>query len=246
MAGRPTAFVVPKTTVCGTTPLEARWTPKMLTALLAGLGLGFVGSIPVAGPTAVVVVDRALENRWREGLDVAIGAAIAESLYALVAFWGLTTVFARYPSLAPAIRLVGGALLVIVGVYFLRRRAKPRLEEASGASRSRRVQSERHGRRWFFGFTITLLNPTLAITWTAAVAALHSAFPFPYTALDALPFAAGAGAGIVAWFLLLLRLVRRFHAQLQPTTVNRLIRGMGGALVLFGVVLTGQMVLTLH
>jgi ubiquinone/menaquinone biosynthesis C-methylase UbiE len=43
----PIATLTLKAKVCGITTLEVRWTPRMLTALLAGLGLCFVGPIPV-------------------------------------------------------------------------------------------------------------------------------------------------------------------------------------------------------
>src|SRR5262245_51966245 len=132
----------------------------MLVALLSGLVLGFVGSIPVAGPTAVIVAESALDDRPRRGMAIATGAAIAESLYALVAFWGLTAILTRYPMLRPISRVVAGAILCLVGLYLMRRRARPALE----AER----HSPRHAHELLFGFTITLLNPTLAVTWTVA------------------------------------------------------------------------------
>ena len=49
----------------------------MIVAALSGFVLGFAGSIPVAGPTAVVVMESALAHRNREGLSVAVGAAVA-------------------------------------------------------------------------------------------------------------------------------------------------------------------------
>ena len=45
----------------------------MIVAALSGFVLGFAGSIPVAGPTAVVVMESALAHRNREGLEVAVG-----------------------------------------------------------------------------------------------------------------------------------------------------------------------------
>ncbi len=191
--------------------------------------------MPVAGPTAVVVVDSGLEDRFKKGLYVAIGAAVAESLYAALAFWGLTTLFAIHPLILPATRVLGGAVLILIGIYFLRRRAR--------AKAPARRREPRQGRHLLFGFTITLFNPALAATWTAAIAALHTAFPAKYKPFDALPFALGAAVGIVSWFWLLLRLVHHFRERVKPKTVNVLVRSMGGALVILGLALTARTVI---
>ena len=62
----------------------------MALTFLVGLILGFVGSIPIAGPTSVIVLKNTLEKGNREGLDIAAGAGVAEAIYAFFAFWGLT------------------------------------------------------------------------------------------------------------------------------------------------------------
>jgi threonine/homoserine/homoserine lactone efflux protein len=56
-------------------------------------------------------------------------------------------------------------------------------------------------------------------------------------ALDAFPFAGGVAVGIVGWFALLLWLLSRFRSKVNPSTLDRVIRGMGVLLVLLGVAL---------
>ena len=65
---------------------------QILIALVAGSVMGFLGSMPIAGPVAVLVLERGLIRRRREGLGVALGAAAAEAIYAFLAFWGLGAV----------------------------------------------------------------------------------------------------------------------------------------------------------
>jgi len=50
----------------------------MLMALAFGLLAGFFGSIPIAGPTAVIIVERALAGRALAAFGIAVGAAMAE------------------------------------------------------------------------------------------------------------------------------------------------------------------------
>ena len=74
----------------------------------------------------------------------------------------------------------------------------------------------------------------MLVTWTAAVTALSSALGRGLRTVDALPFAIGAGAGIVGWFALLLVLMRRFRTKLSPSTLDRIARGAGVLLVCLG------------
>jgi threonine/homoserine/homoserine lactone efflux protein len=211
----------------------------MLIALLSGMGLGFAGSIPVAGPTAVIVVESALSGRPRRGMAIAAGAAFAESLYALVAFWGLAALLTRYPVLRPISRLVAGAVLGLVGAYLAFRKRRP-------AVRSERADARHLVHEVLFGFTISALNPTLVVTWGAAIAALHAALGEWLSGSDAVPFALGACIGITVWFWLLLRLVGHFRREVAPGTVNKVIRGTGGTLVVAGLIVATNALFKLH
>ncbi len=211
----------------------------MVTAFVLGLVVGFVGSIPIAGPTAVVVVNSALDNRPRSGFEVAIGSAVAEAIYAAAAFWGVAALIGRYPVVIPASRIFGAAVLILVGIYFIRRKsqAHPRSSE--------RIENRR-GRHLLFGFTITIFNPTLAATWAAIVAALHAAFNVTKSSLSAIPFGLGAFLGIVGWTWILIRLMCRFRKRVRPSTLNGLVRAAGGALVIVGAVLASRAIIPPH
>src|SRR5580692_12304589 len=118
--------------------------------------------MPIAGPIAAIVVSKGLENKTRAGLCIAVGAAVAESAYAFMAFWGLTSVLSRFPILLPASRLFGCVLLIALGSYFAGRKKKDEQRP--------RDETDRLGyQNVLFGLTMTAVNPTLLVTWTAAV-----------------------------------------------------------------------------
>src|SRR5260221_3770943 len=128
----------------------------MTLALLVGLLLAFLGSIPIAGPTSVIVVKNTLEKGSREGLDIAAGAALAEAVYAFFAFWGLTAALVRFPGMVNAARIAGAVLIMVVGVYLARFRTKAgRLRQAP--------DDDRKGQRWLRGFAHAMRNPTLLL-----------------------------------------------------------------------------------
>jgi threonine/homoserine/homoserine lactone efflux protein len=205
----------------------------MLAAALLGFCFGYIGSMPVAGPIAVLVFGRGLEDRARNGLFLASGAAIAESVYAYLAFWGFSAFLTRYPWIEPTSRVAAAVLLTGLGVHLYRRRPKP-----EGAS----VPQKNNGnkRSLFLGFTITALNPTLIATWTAAVTTVYSLDIVSFEASEALPFSFGAFSGIVGWFATLLYLMNRFKARFSRASIDRLVHVMGILLIGLGLGIAGR------
>jgi len=200
----------------------------MLLAVLVGFLFGYIGSVPVAGPIAMLVLRLGLNHDVRHARNVAIGGAVAEACYALLAFWGLSSVLARNPRVLPASEIAGGAICLILGtVLILRPPSAPRPREEG--VRTRGLKRSLAG-----GFFITALNPTLIVTWTAALTALHATGLFALETRRALPFAAGVLTGILAWFTTLLSLVRRYKERWSPEAIRTFIRAMGGALVAGG------------
>jgi len=202
----------------------------VLSAALIGFVIGYVGSMPVAGPIAVLVFGRGLEDRAQNALALAVGAAIAESLYAFAAFWGFSAFLTSYPWIERAARFGASFVFIALGVHFYRkRRARP----------GRPAHDERTGnkRNFALGFTITALNPTLIATWTFTVTTVYSFGLVDFRLSNALPFSLGALAGIVAWFATLLQLLVRFRAKLPELTVQRLLHVMAIVLVVVGIVL---------
>src|SRR5262245_38702058 len=123
----------------------------MIVAFVLGLVCAFVGSIPIAGPTGVLIVERALSRRAREAMVAGVGAALAEGGYALFAFLGMTAALSRFPWLIAASRIVGALILIGLGLYFALR--VPPEPHAGPEPRG-------HG-AFFVGLVVTGINPTL-------------------------------------------------------------------------------------
>ncbi|MGH7281329.1 MAG: LysE family translocator [Polyangiaceae bacterium] len=201
----------------------------MIAALVIGFVLSFLGSIPIAGPIAVIIVSKALEHRNRAAFFISIGASVAEAFYAYLAFWGFSTVLGSFPGLIPASRLVGAGILVALGVYLVLRKSKTP-EQAKARDQSNAVGV----RNILLGFSMTIVNPTLIVTWTAAVGAAHSTGLLRMFQRDAWTFSLGVLAGINSWFAILLVLLGRFKKKVTPDTLDKVIRGIGVALLVLG------------
>ena len=196
----------------------------MLIAAIAGFLFGFIGSMPVAGPIAVLVFTRGVEGKFRSGAAIAIGGALAEAIYAFGAFWGFAVFLTRYAFIVPLSRGVAAAMLIGLGVAFLLRKdIDPRAPEHH--------QRNSWGGNFALGFTITALNPTLIATWSAATTTLFSTGLVEFTSAVAPIFATGASLGIAIWFLILLWLVKRYKDRFSTRTLNRVVRAMGVFLI---------------
>jgi threonine/homoserine/homoserine lactone efflux protein len=203
----------------------------ILFAILAGTVMGFLGSMPIAGPVAVLVLERGLVRRGREGLGVAMGAAAAESVYAFFAFWGLGTVLYGSPALLRASRLVGAGVMITLGLYLANRKSAPRVPQTEGDA----PVAGRKRRGFLLGLSVTFLNPTIIVSWTMVTATVHSTGLVAPGLISAIVFAAGVGAGIVLWFATLLQLLHRFQSGLRPQTVDRVLNITGWLVVAIGV-----------
>jgi threonine/homoserine/homoserine lactone efflux protein len=84
------------------------------------------------------------------------------------------------------------------------------------------------------GFSVALFNPTLLLTWSAAVAFVWSKGLGETSAAAAAPFGLAAAAGIAGWFALLATALRRYGGKLPARALKWTVRAIGIALVGLG------------
>ena len=193
-------------------------------ACAVALAFGFFGSMPLAGPIAILVVSRAAQRKYAEALQIAAGAALPEGVYAGVAFWGFATVMARHPHLVPVSHGVTAVVLLALGVRFAF--WSPAGDEPHGDARAGTA---------LVGFSVSAINPTLLITWGAAVAFLYSKGLMRTSPIAAIPFGAAAAIGVASWFAVLVAVMRRLEGKLPSKVLTWTIRVLGVALFGLGV-----------
>jgi threonine/homoserine/homoserine lactone efflux protein len=118
-----------------------------------------------------------------------------------------------------ASRGITAIILFVIGIFLIRKR--PPVEASISATRN----AARSG--FLIGFTISILNPTLLLTWMAASNAVFSTHLLQFYAYEALPFSLGVMAGIIGWFSLLLGFVAKYRGRFRPASLDRVIYLMG-------------------
>ncbi len=87
--------------------------------LLKGVVIGFSLAAPI-GPVGMMCIRRTLTHGHLRGFVSGLGAAAADSVYAIIAAFGITLISNFIVAQEYWIRLVGGILLIILGLRTIR------------------------------------------------------------------------------------------------------------------------------
>lgn len=199
--------------------------PLILVAFAAGFAMAFFGSMPPVGPIAVLLLERGVSGRDREGRGVALGAAIAETLYCALAMAGVSELMKRYAVVEIVARVIGVAILFGLGVYFARFRLEPHPKTAPKPT---------GGGPFALGFTISAANPVLIITWSGSIATLLSFTRLRLDVAQRGAFVVGVFLGMFGWFHLFLWMLRRYRDRITLRAAQWTVRVAGVAMIALG------------
>jgi threonine/homoserine/homoserine lactone efflux protein len=213
-------------------------------SLVIGLAAGFLGAIP-PGPLNVTCLRKALQGQRREAYRVAAGGSAVDILVCLLIGFGLGWILEKVVTnfwirTALALFLVGyGLKLLVVD----RRRDKIALaanaaENGPSGERSAPVPPPARFRLPVLtGLLQGAANPALFVNWTILISFLVSHRLFVPSAASALGFALGVGAGVFAWFMLLIELTDRWKKKAGSWVARSTVLA-GVLLVAFGLFFT--------
>jgi len=194
---------------------------RLLLALLLGFVLSFLGSLPMTGPLALLVLDRMVSGQRRSAFWIALSGALVEGVVAGAVAALLPLVLHYSSSIVRVARISGAIVIFVVGLSLVLR-----------PQTVTQLQTHHKGQSLLAGFLATALNPTLLATWTIAVTALHANGLFD-GGLRASPlFATGVVAGVLTWFLVLVLLARVGSPARMSSYRAALGRSVGGVLLL--------------
>jgi threonine efflux protein len=122
----------------------------------------FIPALILPGPDFVAVVRSSMTYGTRAGLLTTLGVSTGLCLYATLSLLGLSAILVQYQWLTWAVRLLGGAYLIYLGIKLLR--AKPQdidLDQEHRPAGKRAI---------LFGFFVTLTNPKAIVLFTSVFA----------------------------------------------------------------------------
>jgi threonine/homoserine/homoserine lactone efflux protein len=131
---------------------------SIITISIVGLLIGFIGSMPIAGPISILITSNALKGEVRYCNLVTLGASFADLIYVFAAVYGLTKFYSLYKPVIPYVLIIGAVFLLYLGYKI----AKSKISLAAIEDKDATVK-KRNG--LLTGFLLNFLNPTLFLSW---------------------------------------------------------------------------------
>ncbi len=196
----------------------------MIVSLVLGILLGFVGSIPAAGPLLFLVIDAGISRDRSRALSLAVGGAIAEAVYVGLAFAGAGELLQLIPVSQRVLKLSSGVLVMLIGVWILRTRPGSASEKPARPSATALLT----------GLTLVLFNPGFLAFWSAVAAFIYSSGALQAGESSTAALALGSAVGIVLWFSSVYAVATRATRNVSALRLQALRRVLGGVLIALG------------
>jgi len=199
--------------------------------------LGIMTSLPLFGPTSVVIFTNGIQGNIRAGRFIALGSGLVECVYAGIAFWGASSVLGQYMDVVmPVAKAVGFIICLALGVPLVKYVHKdPTKDKASKEGSKDAFARSLTLRPLLTGMSLAALNPALIASWAGLSTSVVSAGLLDFDASPAPAFALGVFLGIQTCYTFVLAVVGHYRERLSPRLVTLIMRGTGSVLCLVGV-----------
>ena len=192
---------------------------------LQGFIIGVTMAAPI-GPIAILTIRRSLTRGHHAGIATALGVALADGIYAVIAAFGITAISSFLVTQRDLLYIVGGLLLIFLGI---------RAYNTKPIELQRPIASAGFFPTMLQTMLITLTNPMTILTFLAAFAAIgfegqqHSMY-------EAILLCLGVFSGSGLWFIGLSLLIAHFRNRVTPFVFMLINKISGGFLCGFGVI----------
>ncbi|MBV7263044.1 LysE family transporter [Photobacterium sp. 2_MG-2023] len=193
-----------------------------LLPILALLTLGAM----TPGPSFLLVAQTAMSHSRTQAFSVALGMGTGALIFALLASFGLVTLFETVPELYLTFKLLGGLYLCVLACRIWKQGEQPRVQ-AVAAGKTQSVHSS-----FFYGLTTQLSNPKTAMVFSSVFAAL---LPAEVPSLTPILLSLGVFLTNFGWYAIVAVLLSTERAQnLYLKAKKGFCRVAGTLLGLFG------------
>ncbi len=183
--------------------------------LLRGLLVGLLASITL-GPVGVMCIQRTLSKSRLSGLFSGLGAAVADTLFAILAWFFIAVIMSVIEDNIFVLKIVGGMFVVAVGVHYF-------LKNPVVQIRRNRAGRSNLGQDFASSFALTLTNPAFVL-WLLVIFSALGVNSGSVAADDSSVSNVGLGAqmilgffmGAAAWWLALTSVVSLFRRRFRP------------------------------
>ena len=200
---------------------------------IRGMLIGLMASIPL-GPIGVLCIQRTLSKNLKAGFFSGLGAATADTFFALVAFFSLSFVLSFLEEHLVVIEALGGMCVMFVGLRIL-------LTNPVIQIRRNRAGKSNLWQDYISIFLFTLANPALILVFVA----LFAAFGFSKEILGAVNGVAmilGVLSGATLWWFTLTFFINMIRKKFRPRHLLWMNRIAGTVIILLGAIVLALLI----
>ncbi|QCX40516.1 LysE family translocator [Aureibaculum algae] len=203
----------------------------IINAIPIGIGLAFM-----IGPVFFVLLETSATKGFRAALVFDIGVIIADIIFLYFSYFGSRTLLEKIKD-DPRLFLLGGGILFVYGLLIFFKRRKPVITDDDLVV----VEKNNYFGLFFKGFLLNFINIGVLAFWLGMIVVMS-----PQLEMDDSRIFTYFAAVLLAYFitdLLKILLAKQLKNKLTPIVIRKIKRGMGIALMVFGLFLAAQSLL---
>ncbi len=195
-----------------------------LTLIIKGILIGFLVSIPL-GPIGVLVIQRTVNKSRIAGFLSGMGAAISDTLYAIIAGFSLTFVIDFIRQYEVYLQAIGALVLLGLGIHIF-------FKNPATDLRRNKLRGNTHFKDIISSFLVTFSNPLSVFVFLAVFTSSGVAVSLehPYHSFFLI---LGIFTGAVIWWFSLSGIVSLFRHKINLRILWWINKSAGAIIVVF-------------
>lgn len=206
-----------------------------LKMLFEGIAVGFMASVPL-GPIGVICIQRTLNGNHRIGFVSGMGAATADTIYAILAVFSLSLVTSFIEDQMHWLKAIGGILVIILGLSIFYKkvgRARP-----GKGGRSTLLSN------YLSVLFLTLTNPSYILIFVALFAAMGVSSADNGFLVN-LMLIVGVLIGATSWWFSLTWLINKLRKKFSLRHIWWINKITGSIIMVIGILVILSLMVTL-
>ena len=212
----------------------------LIITLFLGIAAGLMASVPL-GPIGILCIQRTLANNRLSGFFSGMGAAIAETFFAMLALYALRYINSFIAEYDFWVNVIGGLIIIVFGMsIFFKKVHHPSRKNDKNSSEMGYVGN------FFSVLILTLPNPAYFGVFVWVFAAMGVGSNDSTTTGHGIVLLSGVLLGAALWWFTLTLLVDKLRKKFSYKGLWWLNKISGGFIMLLGMWAVIRVVLSLH
>lgn len=205
----------------------------MLELIVSGIGLGIVLSF-LTGPVFFALIKTSIEKGFYAGVALASGVVVSDLIYVAITLFG-TSLLSFESTYRIPIGIVGSAVLMGIGLYYLLKKVKINYDEVPSKIK--------HAGYFFKGFFMCIFNPFILLYWVSVTSGVYSMYG-ELTSQQVIPFFGAILLSLFGMDTLKAYFAHKMRYKIKEKTIQNLNKIAGVLIIIFALKLIYNLLFT--